>query len=186
MNGMWPLLHVWDNTVTFLPSVNACWMKWKAIFELSVTFWQQRYIVEVTPILSSLPPSWLLKSVAGGRQQTARVWLTFTHYSCLPSFRGSSTLWSFVEYFSRRSGLTKVVFLLKKMALRQDSDKEPRIELFIKVSYLTLVLVGHIMLLQVKNHIQIQIILNINMIWCKMIYECKIISIIYLKNLIWK
>ncbi len=52
------------------------------------------------------------------------------------------------------------------MALRQDSDKEPRIELFIKVSYFTLVLVGQILLLQVKNPIQIQIILNINMIWC--------------------
>lgn len=48
------------------------------------------------------------------------------------------------------------------MALRQDSDKEPRIELFIKVSYLTLVLVGQILLLQVKNNIQI--ILNINII----------------------
>lgn len=40
-----------------------------------------------------------------------------------------------MEYFSRRSGLTKVVFLLKKMALRQDSDKEPRIELFIKAGH---------------------------------------------------
>lgn len=57
--------------------LSACWIKWRAIFERSVTAWQHSYIVRVTPILSSLPPSWLLKCVARGRKQTARVWQTF-------------------------------------------------------------------------------------------------------------
>lgn len=37
------------------------------------------------------------------------------------------------------------------MALRQDSDKEPRIELFIKVSCSTFTRVGQILLFQIKH-----------------------------------
>lgn len=135
---MWPLLYVWDNTVTFLLSLSACWIKWRAIFELSVTAWQHSYIVRVTPILSSLPPSWLLKCVAGGRKQTARVWLTFIseHLHTLQLFTNLLGIFYFLVHLWNifQRGLDFSFSCWKKMALRQDSDKEPRIELFIKVS----------------------------------------------------
>lgn len=140
MNGMWPLLHVCDNPVTFLLSVSACWIKWKAIFELSDTAWQHSYIVRVTPILSILPPSWLLKCVCGGRKQKARVWPTFISER-LHTLQPCTNLWGnfyclvdLWNNFHRGLELSKSFSCRKEMALRLDSDKEPRIELFIKVS----------------------------------------------------
>lgn len=110
------------------------------LFWAFVTAWPNIYIVEghAHPLE---PPSLthsLLKSVAWGRHQGCNELSSGKAYTHHRRLHLCSALGNLLAFPEKKIFFSRSLLLFGSMALRQDSDKEPSIELFIKVSCFTL------------------------------------------------